>query len=113
MSSDQTEPAQDDDLIRCRVAGADADALRRFIDDSGADPSCRAVAVRTGTGLEAQLLLTRTQLRAARATRSAADIEIEEVEDVTATQRAARADLSRGTRYAQRGAVPRGLGRKE
>jgi hypothetical protein len=108
-----TDPGPDDSLVRCRVTGADPDALRRFLADSGADTSCRPVAVRTDAGLVTQVLLTRTQLTSARRARTAAAVEIEEVEDVTASQRAARADVSRRPRYAQRGEVPRGLGRKE
>lgn len=108
-----TDPGPEDPLVRCRVTGPDPEALRRFVSESGADASCRSVAVRTDAGLEMQALLTRSQLASARSARSAAEVEIEEVEDVSASQRAARADLGPGTRYAQRGEVPRGLGRKE
>jgi hypothetical protein len=115
MTEDDQTPsrAPDDHIVRARVTGPDAETLRSFIDESGADPSCRAVAVRTERGLSAQLLLTQSQLAAARGKRSAADVDIEELEDVTASQQAARADLGTGNRYATRGAVPRGLGRKE
>jgi hypothetical protein len=60
-----------------------------------------------------QLLLTRAQLGRVRATRAGAGVVIEEVEDVTAAQQAARAEVGPGNRFAQRGDVPHGLGRKE
>ena len=97
-------------VLRYRVTAADADTLRAFIDESGADVSCRPVAVRTDRGLVAQVLLTRSQLGA---TRGVVRVQVEELEDVTAGQQAARGDVATGDRFASRGAVPRGLGRKE
>jgi hypothetical protein len=114
MSADRTggSPAEEH-LVRYRVTGADADTLRAFLAESGADTSCRPVAVQTATGLAVQVLLRRSQLEGVRALRSAGGLDIEEVEDVTAAQQAAHADLGPGTRYAQRGDLPHGLGRKE
>lgn len=99
----------DEHVLRYRVTAPDADALRAFLAESGADVSCRPVAVRTDDGLVAQVLLTRAQLRT---TRAAPGVRLDEEEDVTAAQEAARADVPTGDRFARRGAVPRGLGRK-
>lgn len=106
-------PGPDEHVVRVRVTGPDAAALRSFIEQSGADVSCRPVAVRTDGGVAAQVLLTRAGLDAARGSRAAGGIELEEIEDVTEGQRAARSAVGTGDRYASRGAVPRGLGRKE
>ncbi len=107
MAQDPIPP--DDHLRRYRVTAPDADALRSFIAESGADVSCRPVAVRTDRGLVAQVLLAGARLDTPRT----GGVQVEEVEDVTATQQAARADVPPGDRFASRGAVPRGLGRKE
>lgn len=104
MSQEPTEH-----VLRYRVTAPDADTLRAFLAASGADVSCRPVAVRTEHGLVAQVLLTRGQVRS---TRAAPGVRLEEMEDVTAAQQAARAEVPTGDRFASRGAVPRGLGRK-
>ena len=63
MSTDRTGGAPEEDhLIRYRVAAADADTLRTFLAESGADTSCRPVAVRTATGLSVQVLLRRSRV---------------------------------------------------
>ncbi|GIG39199.1 hypothetical protein [Cellulomonas phragmiteti] len=107
------DPAPHDHLVRCRVTGADASALRRFIEESDADTGCRPVARRTPGGLETLVELTRGQVDAARASRAGQDVVVEEVEDLTATEPARRAEVGTGDRYTARGVVPRGLGRKE
>lgn len=104
-------PAPHDHVVRCRVTGADARALRRFVEETAADTGCRPVARRTPDGLETFVVVTRAQVEAARATRQ--DVVVEELEDLTATEAARRAEVGTGDRYAARGAVPRGLGRKE
>lgn len=107
------DPAPRDHLVRCRVTGADAPALRAFVETSGADTGCRPVARRTDDGIEAFVVLTRGQLDAVRATRAGQDVVVEEVEDLTEAEPARRAEVGTGDRFAARGAVPRGLGRKE
>ena len=99
-------------LLRCRVTG-DAPTLRAFLAETGADVPCRPVAVRDagGAGLAVQVLLEDTEV-AARAQRAGGP-GIEVMEDVTAATEAARREVSPGGRYADRAAVPRGLGRKE
>lgn len=107
MTQDPVPP--DDHVRRYRITAPDLDTLRSFIAESGAEVSCRPVAVRTDRGLEAQVLSTGAQLGSTRSTA----VEIEEIEDVTASQDAAQADVPTGDRFTSRGAVPRGLGRKE
>ena len=98
-------------LLRCRVTG-DAHTLRAFLAETGADVPCRAVAVRAGeVGLALQVLVEDTEVAARAGRADGPDIEV--VEDVTAAMEAARREVSPGGRYADRAAVPHGLGRKE
>ena len=98
-------------LLRCRVTG-DAPTLRAFLAETAVTVPCRPVAVRdAGGGLAVQVLLEDTEV-AARAGRAGGP-GIEVMEDVSAATRAARLEVSPGGRYADRAAVPRGLGRKE
>jgi hypothetical protein len=104
--------AQDaqNDVLWCRVTGPDPQSLRDFVETSGADSGCRPVARRTERGLIAWLELTQAALDAARASRAGSLVEIEVLENLTQTQAARQAEVGAGDRYAQRGAVPRGLG---
>lgn len=104
-------PAPHEHRVWCRVTGAGAAELRAFLETSGAEPGCRPVARRTSEGLEVLVEVTRGQLDAARAAR--ADVVIEELEDLTESEGARRAEVGSGDRYSARGQVPHGLGRKE
>ena len=97
-------------LLRCRVTG-DASTLRAFLAESHADVPCRVVAVRDGDGLALQVLLEDAEVTARAGRAGGPSIEV--VEDVTAATENARREVSPGGRYADRAAVPRGLGRKE
>ncbi len=108
-----TEPSGDDPVIRIHVTAATAAHLRAFVDEVEPDVGCRPVVRRAGDGLGIDLYLQRSRLDAARGARSAGAVSIEEVEDVTANWQSRRQEVGRGDRFAARGAVPRGLGRKE
>lgn len=108
-----TDPSDDDPVIRCRVVGPTADDLRAFVDEVQPDVGCRPVVRRSGDGLGIDVYLQRSRLDVARGARSAAAVTIEEVEDVTANWESRRQEVGRGDRFGARGAVPRGLGRKE
>jgi hypothetical protein len=107
-----SEPS-DDPFIRCHVVGPTADALRAFVDEVQPDLGCRPVVRRSGDGLGIDVYMQRSRLDAARGARSAGSVTVEEVEDVTANWQRRRQEVGRGDRFAARGAVPRGLGRKE
>ena len=108
-----TEPSDDDPVIRVHVVAPTADDLRAFVDEAQPDVGCRPVVRRSGDGLGIDLYLQRSRLDVARGARSAGSVTIEEVEDVTANWQRRRQEVGRGDRFAARGAVPRGLGRKE
>jgi hypothetical protein len=108
-----TDPSHDDPVIRVHVVAPTADDLRTFVDEVQPDVGCRPVVRRSGNGLGIDLYLQRSRLDAARGVRSAGAVTIEEVEDVTANWQSRRQEVGQGDRFATRGAVPRGLGRKE
>ncbi len=113
LPPEPSDPASQEQLVWCRVTGESADDLRSFIEASAADPGCRPVARRTEEGLEALVAVSRAQLEATRAQRSASGIRIEELEDLTAVGNVRRSEVGASDRYATRGSVPHGLGRKE
>lgn len=108
-----TDPPDDDPVIRCHVVAPTADDLRAFIAEVSPDIGCRPVARGSAAGLGIDVYLPRSRLEAARGARASAVLTIEEVEDVSANWESRRQEVGEGDRYAARGAVPRGLGRKE
>lgn len=116
------------DLVRARLTGTAAELRELFADLPAADFGCRPVAVRVAVrvadadaGTEeraepaeprvaAQVLLPRDELDGLRSRRAA--VEIEEIEDVTASAEAALGEVSPGGRFAARGEMPTGLGRR-
>lgn len=107
-------------VVRCRLTGTQAELRELLADLPAADFGCRPVAVRVGEAegrsneseprVAAQVLLEREDLDELRSRRAA--VEIEELEDVTASAEAAAEEVSPGGRFAARGDVPTGLGRR-
>lgn len=86
-------PAEQDDLLLCRVTGPDTRALRDFVETSRADLGCRPVAQRTGAGVATRVELTKAALDSARINRAADLVEIEVLENLTRTQVARQAEV--------------------
>ena len=86
-------PAEQDDLLLCRVSGPDTRALQDFVETSGADLGCRPVAQRTGAGVATRVELTQAALDSARATRAGGSVRIEVLENLTRTQAARQAEV--------------------
>ncbi|WP_432189949.1 hypothetical protein [Streptomyces sp. Tue6028] len=103
------EPA----VIRCHVVAENAQALREFLYETQPDVGCRAVAHRTPAGVELDLYFRQDQLVQARASTSASLVDITEVENITESWRTRQEEVGGGDRFADRDAVPHGLGRKE
>jgi hypothetical protein len=108
-----TDTPDDDPVIRCHVVAPTGDDLRAFVAEVQPDIGCRPVARGSGDGLGIDVYLPRSRLDAARGARSAGAVTIEEVEDVSENWQSRRQEVGEGDRFAARGAVPRGLGRKE
>ncbi|WFB11205.1 hypothetical protein LRS74_32345 [Streptomyces sp. LX-29] len=107
------EPPAEEPVLRCHVVARTTEELRAFIDEVGPDVGCRAVARPSGEGVGIDLYLKQGQLDRARSARSAPAVTIMPVENVTENWTARKGEVGHGDRYASRGAVPHGLGRKE
>lgn len=103
----------DDPVIRVRVIAATLSSLRAFIEDTQPDLGCRPAARRTDTGFVTDIYLPESRLSAARSSRLAVNVDLTVVENTTEVGLARQAEVGRGNRFAARGALPRGLGRKE
>ncbi|MEE1765099.1 MULTISPECIES: hypothetical protein [unclassified Streptomyces] len=109
MSGTDEAPA----VFRCHVVAEDAEALREFIKETRPDTGCRPVARPTATGLGLDLYFRQDQLDSARSARSAPRVHLTTVENITENWHARKQEVGEGDRFAARGAVPRGFGRKE
>jgi|GEM_PF-2309195 len=103
----------DEPVFRVRVEGRTKADLRAFADETGADLGCRAVARRSTAGVTVDAYLAESQLAAARSGRAAAQVSMTVLENQTETSRERQAEVGEGDRFAARGEIPRGLGRKE
>ncbi|MFD9466689.1 hypothetical protein [Streptomyces sp. NPDC060027] len=101
------------DVIRCHVVAENAEALREFLRETQPDVGCRSVARDTQEGVGLDLYLRQEQLDQARAARSAPQVSIIEIENVTENWRSLKEEIGGGDRFAHRDAIPHGLGRKE
>ena len=95
------------------TAGSLAD-LKAFTDEVQPDDlGCRPVVRRRGAEFVVDAYLPEEQLDAARGSRSASGVSLEVVENVTEAGLQRQQEVGEGNRFAARGEVPRGLGRKE
>ncbi len=102
-----------DPLVRVRAAARTLAQLRAFIEETQPDLGCRPAARRVGASFVTDVYLPEPRLAAARAAPSAADVELTVIERTTELGRMRQGEVGRGNRFAVRGSVPRGLGRKE
>jgi hypothetical protein len=97
----------DDPVFRVRVEAATLDDLRATLDDLRPDVGCRGVARAEGDGFAIDVYLPESRVASARS----ASVTV--LENQTETGLARQAEVGQGNRFAARGEVPRGLGRKE
>jgi hypothetical protein len=97
----------DEAVFRVRVEAATLDDLRSVVEELEPDLGCRGVARAEGDGYAIDVLLPGSRP----ATTRAATVTV--LENLTETGAARQAEVGTGNRYAVRGEVPRGLGRKE
>ena len=88
--------------------------LRAFTDEiRPADLGCRAIPRQDEGKFVIDGYLPDTQLQAARASRTASRVSLRVIENATEVGRERQREVAEGNRFASRGQVPRGLGRKE
>lgn len=100
-------------VFRCHVVAENAEALRQFVHETQPDVGCRAIARGSRAGVALDLYFRQDQLDRARSAISAPLVDITAVENVTENWRARKEEVGGGDRFADRDAVPHGLGRKE
>jgi hypothetical protein len=71
------------------------------------------VARRSASGFSVDTYLPESRLEAARSGRAASGVSLTVLENQTLTGRERQAEVGDGNRFAARGELPRGLGRKE
>jgi hypothetical protein len=102
----------DEPVFRVRLTAPTVDDLRAFTDEVQPDLGCRAIARRAAGVMVLDVLLSDSQLQAARS-RAVGPVALEVLADETANGRLRQREVGSGDRYAARGEVPRGLGSKE
>ncbi len=103
----------DEPIIHFQIEAASMEELRAFTDETQPDLGCRAIARRTETGYVIDAYLPESRLEATRGVRSAVGITLKVIENTTEVGRERQKQVGKGNRYAVRGAIPRGLGKKE
>lgn len=100
-------------IIHVQIHAATLDDLRQFTDETAPDLGCRATARKTGEGFAVDAYIPEAELEAARGARSAARVSLRVIENATEVGRQRQQEVGEGNRFAARGEIPRGLGRKE
>lgn len=102
-----------DPIIRIEIRAATLSDIKDFTDEIQPDLGCRATAVKTDRGYAVNAYLPESQLEVAAAARSAAKVSVHVVENATEVGRQRQQEVGAGNRFAARGEIPRGLGRKD
>ncbi|MHA7270272.1 hypothetical protein [Arthrobacter sp. HLT1-20] len=103
----------EDPIIHIEIRAATLAELKQFTDEIQPDLGCRAIARQVEGGFVIDAYLPETRLQAARDVRSAASVSLQVLENASEVGRARQQEVGSGNRYAARGEIPRGLGRKE
>ena len=101
-------------IFHVEISAANLADLKAFTDEVPLDDlGCRPVVRRRGTEFVLDAYVPEAQLDAARGTRAAGAVSLEVVENVTEVGLQRQQEVGEGNRFASRGDIPRGLGRKE
>jgi hypothetical protein len=103
----------DDPIIHVEIQARTLEDLRAFADEVHPDLGCRPIARRTANSFVMDAYLPESQLEVARVGRAAGRVSIRVIENATEVGRERQKEVGQGNRFAARGTVPRGLGRKE
>ena len=103
----------EDPIIHIEIRAATLAQIKEFTDQMQPDLGCRAIARAVEDGFAIDAYLPETALQAAREVRSAAAVSLHVVENASEVGRQRQQEVGGGNRFAARGEIPRGLGRKE
>lgn len=104
----------DEPIIHIQIEAPTLEDLRAFTDEiRPADLGCRATPRQTEGRFVLDAYLPEPQLQSARGSRTASRVSLRVIENATEIGRERQQEVGEGNRFASRGEVPRGLGRKE
>ena len=102
-----------DSIIHFQIEASTLADLKRFTDEIRPDLGCRAVPRRIEGKFVLDAYLPESQLQAARGLRTATHVSLNVIENATEVGRERQREVGEENRFAARGQVPHGLGRKE
>jgi hypothetical protein len=105
--------AQEESIIHVEIEAPTLKDLKAFTDEMQPDLGCRAIPRQVEGRFRIDAYLPESQLDAARTARSASLVSLRVVENASEVGRERQREVGEGNRFAARGDVPRGLGRKE
>ena len=100
-------------IMRIQIEAPTLADLRAFTDEIQPDLGCRAIPRRRDGRFLIDAYLPESQVQAARGSRTASRVSLRIIENATEIGRERQKEVGEGNRFAARGQVPRGLGRKE
>jgi hypothetical protein len=100
-------------IIHIQIEAPTLADLRAFTDEIQPDLGCRAIPRQRDGKFVIDAYLPETQLKAARDSRTARSVSLRIIENATEIGRERQKEVGEGNRFAARGQIPRGLGRKE
>jgi hypothetical protein len=114
MSVRRTNHVNDEPIMRIQIEAPTLGDLRAFTDEiRPADLGCRAIPRQREGKFVLDAYLPEPQLQAARGSRAASRVSLRVIENATEVGRERQREVGEANRFASRGQVPRGLGRKE
>jgi len=102
-----------DPIIHIQIRSATLEDLKEFTDETQPDLGCRATARKMADGYVVDAYIPELALETARAARSVGKVSIRVIENASEVGRQRQQEVGAGNRFAARGEIPRGLGRKE
>lgn len=100
-------------IIHIQIEAPTLADLRAFADENNPDLGCRATPKQRDGKFVVDAYLPESQLEPARRSRTASRVSIRIIENATEVGRERQKEVGERNRFAVRGQIPRGLGRKE
>jgi hypothetical protein len=101
----------DTDVLRLELRSATVEGLDEFVRENSLEFACRPTVRKEEGVFIADVYASEGEVQRARASRSAAGVEVRVVENMTESEQRRQAEVGKGNRFGAR-QVPRGLGRK-